>query len=72
MIDRKRLQQILSLLGGLVVLVGVFLFGLCTLIAFGYLDPGLLLEKKQLFVFGSIMMMIGAFDMIVGFVVARW
>ncbi len=70
--DRKRLRQILSLLGGFVVLVGVFLFGLCALIVFGYLDPSVLLEKKQLFVFGSIILIIGAFDMIIGVIAARW
>lgn len=70
--DRKRLRKILSLLGGFVVLIGVFLFGLCALVAFGYLDPGLLLEEKQVFVFASIMLIIGAFDMIVGVIVVRW
>jgi hypothetical protein len=70
--DRRRLQHTLSLLGGFVVLVGIFLFGLCALIAFGYLDPGLLLEKKQLFIFGSIMLITGVFDLIVGIIVARW
>ncbi len=70
--DRKLLKQILSLLGGFIILVGLLLFGLCALIAFGFLDPSLLFERKQLFVFTVVMLAIGAFDMIVGAMVARW
>jgi hypothetical protein len=70
--NKKRLQQILTLLGGFIILVGILLFGLSTLIAFGYLDPSILLERKQLIVFGSLMLAIGTFDTIVGAIVARW
>ena len=70
--DKKRLQRFLPLLGGFIILVGVVLFGLCTLVLFGYLDPGLLLESKHLLVFAVVMIMIGLFDFIAAIMIARW
>jgi hypothetical protein len=60
------------MLGGFIILVGIVLFGLCALTIFGYLDPGLLLESKQLLVFACAITVIGLFDVIVGVITARW
>ncbi len=70
--DRRRIQRILSMLGGFIILVGIVLFGLCALTLFGYLDPSLLLERKQLLIFASAVTVIGLFDMVVGVITARW
>lgn len=54
------------------ILVGVLLLGIFALIAFGYLEPSVLIEQKQLLVFASIMIVVGVFDSVVGAIVSRW
>ena len=60
------------MMGGFIILVGVLLFGLCALVLFGYLDPGLLLEKKHYLFFAGVLVIIGIFDFIIGIKLARW
>ena len=72
MLDKKRRLLILSLMGGFMILVGILLFGLFMLIVFGYLEPGVLIEQKQLIVFASIMLVIGIFDFVVGVIISQW
>jgi len=59
-------------MGGFMILVGILLFGLFMLIVFGYLEPGVLIEQKQLIVFASIMLVIGIFDFVVGVIISQW
>jgi hypothetical protein len=54
------------------ILAGVLLLGIFTLIAFGYLEPSVLIEQKQLIVFAIIMVVVGIFDSVVGAIVSRW
>ena len=72
LLDKKRRLLILSLMGGFMILVGILLFGLFMLIVFGYLEPGVLIEQKQLIVFASIMLVIGIFDFVVGVIISQW
>ena len=72
LLGRKQRSKILNLLGGFMILAGVLLLGIFTLIAFGYLEPSVLIEQKQLIVFASIMVVVGVFDSVVGAIVSRW
>lgn len=54
------------------ILIGILLFGLFMLMVFGYLEPGVLIEQKQLIVFASVVLVIGIFDFVVGVIISRW
>jgi len=58
--------------GGLMILVGVVLFGIAILASSGFLNVGLMLEGKYLMVFASLVLLVGLFDTFAAFVIARW
>lgn len=62
----------MAALGGFMILVGVVLFGIAVLASSGFLNVGLLLERKYLLAFAVLAVSIGLFDTIAAIVIARW
>jgi len=60
------------MISGFLILVGIILLGVAFLSLFGYLDVGLMLEGKYLFLFAIAMVVVGLLDALVAIVVARW
>gem|GEM_PF-1879811 len=68
----RGLQKLVAVAGGLMILVGVVLFGIAILASSGFLNVGLMLEGKYLMVFASLVLLVGLFDTFAAFVIARW
>ena len=60
------------MMGGFIILEGVLLFGLCSLILFGFIDPGLLLEREQVTILAFVMVAIGLLDVVAAIIISRW
>jgi hypothetical protein len=54
------------------ILVGVVLLGIAILASSGFLNVGLLLERKYLETFALLVVLAGLFDTFAAVVVARW
>ena len=72
---RNKLQSFRSLaamIGGFLILMGIILLGIAVLALFGYLNVGMLLERKYLILFAVAMVVVGLLDTFLAIVLARW
>ena len=69
---RQSLSKIVAMIGGFLLLAGIFLLGLAVLAFLGYFQTGMLLEDKYLPMFATAMVAIGLLDTIAAVVMARW
>lgn len=60
------------MVGGFSILVGVVLLGMAVLAFFGYLNVGMLLERRYLLAFALSMITVGLLDAFVAVIVGRW
>jgi len=60
------------MVGGLLILIGIVLIGLSALAISGFLDVGMLLEKKYLLTFALAMVAAGLLDTCAAVIIARW
>jgi len=67
-----RLSKAVAMIGGFLIMVGIILLGTAALALFGYLNVGLLLERKYLLAFAIAMVVVGLLDTVSAVVIARW
>jgi len=60
------------MLGGFLILMGMILLGIAFLAFFGYLNVGMLLERKYLLPFSIAMVAVGLLDTFLAIIIARW
>lgn len=68
----RGLRKFVAAVGGFMILVGVVLFGIAVLASSGFLNVGVLLERKYLLIFAVLAVSVGLFDAIAAIVIARW
>lgn len=68
----RSLPKIVAMVGGFSILVGVVLLGMAVLAFFGYLNVGMLLERRYLLAFALSMITVGLLDAFVAVIVGRW
>ena len=54
------------------ILAGIILLGIAILTTFGFLNVGLILERKYLLTFAIHMVVVGLFDTFAAIILARW
>ena len=59
-------------MGGFMILAGVMLLGVAVLSSTGFLNAGLMFERKYVLTFAILIMLIGLFDTFAALVLARW
>lgn len=59
-------------MGGFMILAGVILLGVAVLAFFGFVDVGLLFERKYVLTFTILIMLVGLFDAFAALIIARW
>jgi len=59
-------------MGGFLILSGAFLLGIAVLSLFGYLNLGILLERRYLLMVSIAMIAVGLLDALSGITIARW
>ena len=59
-------------MGGFMILAGVMLLGMAVLASAGFLNIGLMFERKYLLTFATLIVLIGLFDTFAAWVIARW
>jgi len=64
--------KLVAVVGGFLMLIGIVLFGIAVLAFFGYLNVGLLVERKYLLMSAITMVAVGLLDAFAAVVVARW
>lgn len=62
----------MAMLGGFLILMGMILLGIAFLAFFGYLNVGMLLERKYLLPFSIAMVAVGLLDTFLAIIIARW
>lgn len=67
-----RLQRLVAMMGGFLILAGIILLGVAALALFGFLDVGLLLSMKYVLVFASGLIVVGLLDTMSAIIIARW
>ena len=60
------------MIGGLLILIGIILLGISIMSLFGYLDVGVLLERKYLLMFAIAMVVVGLLDAFSAVIIVRW
>jgi len=66
------LPKLVAMIGGFLILAGIILLGVAALALFGYLDVGMLLERKYLLTFAIAIVVIGLLDTFSAIIIARW
>jgi len=66
------LPKLVAMLGGFLILMGIILLGIAFLAFFGYLNVGMLLERKYLLTFAIAMVAVGLLDTFLAIIIARW
>jgi len=66
------LQELVAMVGGMLILAGMILFGMSALAISGYLEMGIILESKYLLVFAIAAVTIGLLDIFAAVIIARW
>jgi hypothetical protein len=66
------LPKFVATIGGFLILLGIILLGIAALSLSGYLNVGMLLERKYLVVFAVMMVMVGLLDTFSAIIIARW
>jgi len=69
---RKHLLKSVAMVGGFLIMIGIILLGVAALALSGYLDASILLEEKYLFIFATVMIVLGLVDTFTAIVIARW
>jgi len=70
--EQSRFPKLVAMVGGLLILIGIVLIGLSALAISGFLDVGMLLEKKYLLTFALAMVAAGLLDTCAAVIIARW
>lgn len=60
------------MIGGFLILTGIILLGIAALAFFGYLNVGMLLERRYLLIFAVAMVAVGLLDIFSAIIIARW
>lgn len=67
-----RLQKLVAVVGGFIIMAGIILLGVAALAVAGYLNVGTLLESKYLLPVAVLMVAVGLLDTFSSIVIARW
>ena len=59
-------------MGGFLIIVGIILLGIAVLAVSGFLNVGLMLERKYLLMFAFAMILVGLLDTFSAIIIARW
>jgi hypothetical protein len=70
--DGSRFPKIVAMIGGLLILIGVVLIGLSALAISGFLNVGILLERKNVITLAFAMVVAGLLDTCTAVIIARW
>jgi hypothetical protein len=68
----RRLRKLVAPVGGFMILAGVILLGFAVLASSGFLNVGLMFERKYVLTFTILIALIGLFDTFAALVIARW
>jgi len=68
----QSLPKLVAMIGGFLILTGIILLGIAALSLFGYLNVGMLLERKYLLTFALAMVVAGLLDTFSAVIIARW
>jgi len=68
----RSLPKVVAIVGGFSILMGVVLLGIAVLAFFGYLNVGILLERRYLLPFAFSIITVGLLDTFVAAIVGRW
>jgi hypothetical protein len=68
----RGLPKLVAMIGGFLILGGIVLLGLAALAITGYLNVGILLERKYLLTFAVTMVAVGLLDAFSAIIIARW
>jgi len=60
------------MIGGLLILIGIVLMGMAALAILGFLNVGILLERKNLLAFAIAIVAVGLLDTCAAVIIARW
>lgn len=70
--EQSRFPKFVAMIGGLLILIGIVLIGLSALAVSGFLNVGMLLERKYLLTFALVMVAAGLLDTCAAVIIARW
>lgn len=68
----RRFPKLVAMIGGLLILIGIVLMGMSALAALGFLNAGLLLERKYLLMFALALVAAGLLDTCTAVIIAQW
>jgi len=68
----KSLPKLVAVIGGFLIFMGIILLGIAALALIGFLNVGMLLERKYLLVFALAMVVVGLLDTFSAIILARW
>lgn len=66
------MPRLVVIVGGFMIVAGIMLLGVAALAVFGYLNVGMLLERKFLLMLAILMIVVGLMDAFSAIIVARW
>jgi hydrogenase-4 membrane subunit HyfE len=69
---RPELHKLVAIVGGLLMLAGIIILGMAILAVSGFLNVGLLLDRKHLLMFALGILLLGLFDIVAAVVISRW
>jgi len=66
------LPKLAAVMGGFLIIVGVIQLGIAVLAVSGFLNVGLMLERKYLLMFAFAIILVGLLDTFSAIIIARW
>lgn len=69
---RVGLRQLVAMMGGFMIFIGIVLLGIAFLGFFGYFNVNILLERKYLLIFALALVVAGLLDFLTAIIMARW
>ena len=70
--EHSKFPKLVAMIGGLLILIGIVLMGMAALAILGFLNVGILLERKNLLAFAIAMVVVGLLDTCAAVIIARW
>jgi len=70
--EHSKFPKLVAMIGGLLILIGIVLMGMAALAILGFLNVGILLERKNLLAFAIAIVAVGLLDTCAAVIIARW
>jgi len=69
---RRDVRKLVASMGGFMILAGVMLLGVAVIASTGFLNAGLMFDRKYVSTFTVVIMLVGLFDILAAVIIARW